>query len=203
VGRFAQHPVDPRIDAQVQGAAQQLAALGCAVHESPPVEWAEEVNALWPAYSARGLARWFDAAGCDESLCGDAARATLQLGREAEDVDERASHAISTLDSTLAQVFDRFDAILTPATACLPWPAGQSHCALIDRQPVGPRGHAVFTAFANAAGLPAIALPTGFVGGLPTGVQLVAARGADAALLSLAAALESAHPRLHTWPLIS
>jgi aspartyl-tRNA(Asn)/glutamyl-tRNA(Gln) amidotransferase subunit A len=64
----------------------------------------------------------------------------------------------------------------------------------IDGRDVGPRGHAVFTAFANAAGLPAIVLPCGFAQGLPVGVQLVAREGADDLLLALARQFERAHP---------
>jgi aspartyl-tRNA(Asn)/glutamyl-tRNA(Gln) amidotransferase subunit A len=52
----------------------------------------------------------------------------------------------------------------------------------------------VFTAFANAAGLPAIAVPCGFAGALPVGVQLVARTGGDDALLALARQDEQAHP---------
>jgi Asp-tRNA(Asn)/Glu-tRNA(Gln) amidotransferase A subunit family amidase len=51
---------------------------------------------------------------------------------------------------------------------------------------------AVNTRPANLAGTPAVSLPAGTHDGLPVGLQLVAPRGADDALLSLAAAVESA-----------
>jgi Asp-tRNA(Asn)/Glu-tRNA(Gln) amidotransferase A subunit family amidase len=44
----------------------------------------------------------------------------------------------------------------------------------------------------SLAGLPAIALPAGAVAGLPIGVQVVAAAGADELLLQWAAGLEDA-----------
>ena len=53
----------------------------------------------------------------------------------------------------------------------------------------------------NAAGLPAIALPTGFdSNGLPMSVQLVGRPAAEATLISLAAQIEAAQPWSHHRP---
>ena len=88
-----------------------------------------------------------------------------------------------------------YDLLMTPTTAALPWPAAQTHPPEIAGRPVGPRGHAVFTAFANAAGVPAISLPCSpSRGGLPIGFQLVAPFGAEALLCALGAQFERAHP---------
>ncbi|NEP60468.1 MAG: amidase, partial [Symploca sp. SIO2G7] len=47
----------------------------------------------------------------------------------------------------------------------------------------------------NAAGLPAIALPTGFdSNGVPLGIQLVGRPAAEATLIALAAQLETLQP---------
>ena len=108
--------------------------------------------------------------------------------------------AIQTLERRLHDIFAEYDAILTPATAALPWPAADSHPQEIDGRKVGPRGHAIFTAFANAAGLPAIAMPSGWVGDLPTGFQLVGPRGADATVLALAQSYEEARGRRADFP---
>ena len=57
-----------------------------------------------------------------------------------------------------------------------------------------PNDQADFTAFANLAGGPALSLPMGAPGGLPLGLQLAAAPGADAALLRAAARIEALLP---------
>jgi aspartyl-tRNA(Asn)/glutamyl-tRNA(Gln) amidotransferase subunit A len=213
VPRFAGHPVDADIAQCVREEARRLASLGCVVDESSSVDWAEEVNELWPAYSAAGLAWMIDRAwrfpefglregeSPDLAQCGEAARASSQLGREARGTQMFAAlAAIRTLAHRMDELFARYDAILTPATAATAWPIAQSHPSQIEERTVGARGHAVFSAFANAAGLPAIALPCCFVRGLPVGFQLVGARGRDAALLALALRHEQAFPREPKWP---
>jgi len=47
----------------------------------------------------------------------------------------------------------------------------------------------------NMAGLPAISVPSTAAGGLPVGIQIVAAAGAEPVIIALAAQLE----RLRPW----
>ena len=213
VPRFASHPVDPGIARLVRGAARQLEALGHLVEEAGTFDLAEAVNAQWGVLARAGLAwmlglAWrFPEFGLakgqlpDLQECTQAARKDAHDGAQASATEVFAVlAAVQALQRRLAELFSRHDFILTPATAALPWPAEDSHPAIIDGQAVGPRGHAVFTAFANAAHLPAIALPCGFVGGLPTGLQLVGRPGADGALLALALQFEQAFAQPWTWP---
>ena len=213
VPTFGDHPVDPAIAAQVAAAAKIFEGLGYSVEQAARFDLAEEINELWPSLSAVGLAWMFGKqaawphlglspeVGLDAGECGPAAQKNL---REAQGIGATKLFdvlvAIQTLERKLHDVFAQFDAILTPATAALPWPAEETHPPEIDGQKVGPRGHAVFTAFANAAGLPAIAMPSGWVGDLPTGFQLVGPRGADATVLALARSYEEAQPWTAEFP---
>lgn len=109
--------------------------------------------------------------------------------------------AAEQLRRDAARLFERFDLIVTPATAALPWPADEVYPATIDGQSVGPRGHAIFTGWVNAAGLPALALPTApSAEGLPIGVQLIADHGSDASLLELGSAFEATAAHGWRWP---
>ena len=47
-----------------------------------------------------------------------------------------------------------------------------------------------WSALSTVCGLPAVTLPATSVGGLPVGVQLIGARGADGRLLAIAQAIE-------------
>ena len=206
IPQFAKHPVDSGIAQLTDVAATQLAAMGHHVTRAEDFDLAEAVNAAWPRLSQAGLA-WLvrhpqalSSAKLDAASFGAALQANEAAGAALSAVDlfDLLMH-IETLKAEVAQLFAPHDVLLTPAAAALPWPAAQSHPAHIAGQDVGPRGHAVFAAFANAAGLPAIALPCGFIDGLPVGLQLVAAEGADRLLLGLAQDFERQHP-WHRFP---
>jgi aspartyl-tRNA(Asn)/glutamyl-tRNA(Gln) amidotransferase subunit A len=98
-------------------------------------------------------------------------------------------------------LFDAVDVIAMPSAAALPWPAEDAFPTRIDGHEVGPRGHAIYTGWVNAAGLPALALPCApSREGLPIGMQLVGRYGADDALLDLGEAFEVAQPWAHRRP---
>ncbi|MEO5737176.1 MAG: amidase, partial [Variovorax sp.] len=203
IPRFGNHPVDPQIAALTATAADRLAALGHAVSTAQHFELAEAINQRWALLAQVGLA-WLVAhpqelsrRPFDPSLFGPAMQANAEAGRKASasELFELLFEA-ERLRVGLSRLFEQYDYLLTPAAAALPWPADQTHPPRIDGREVGPRGHAVFAGFVNAVGLPAIALPCGFAEGMPVGLQLVAAEGADDALLALARSFEQAHPWL-------
>ena len=87
----------------------------------------------------------------------------------------RAVDWVEVLNAGLAQVFDRYDAILTPATTGEAPPSLES------------TGSPVFCTMWTLCGTPAITLPLlSGARGLPIGVQLVGRRGDDARLLRTA-----------------
>ncbi|HEU5296844.1 MAG TPA: amidase [Burkholderiaceae bacterium] len=200
VPRFAEHPVDPGIAALVDAAARRFAALGHEVELAAGLDLFEAVNACWPLLSQVGLA-WLvehpqelSQRTIDPLLFGPAMQANVEAGRAASGrVLFGLLYEVERLRAALGALFASHDFLLTPAAAALPWPARETHPPRIAGRDVSPRGHALFTAFANAEGLPAVALPCGFEQGLPVGLQLVAPEGADSALLSLARQYEEEH----------
>ncbi len=201
VPRFANHPVDPEIAASVAGAARVLASLGHEVREGEAPFDVETVAATQAAISQAGLA-WLINRHGDVPPASPAVKALAMSGNAmpAKTLFE-ALDATAKLRRLMAVFFETTDLILTPAAAALPWPKAQAHPSVIDGHAVGPRGHAVFTAFANVAGLPSLALPSAAsVGGLPIGFQLVGAAGTDAGLLALGASYELALPWADRWP---
>ena len=201
IPRFAAHPVDPDIAASCATAARELAALGHNVEDGAAPWDVDAINAAAQAVAPAGLA-WLMARKSAEPA-GPLLRAAAEAGRGMDAATLfGALHAMGEFRRHLAtRVFSRWHALLTPAAAALPWPATESHPTVIAGQQVGPRGHAVFTAFANAAYLPGLTLPCApAANGLPIGVQLVGAPGADAVLCAVGAEHAAMHPYAERRP---
>jgi aspartyl-tRNA(Asn)/glutamyl-tRNA(Gln) amidotransferase subunit A len=198
VRQFGGSPVDPEIAASVAAAARDLASLGHVIKEGEAPFDIDELNTAWPIISQVGLA-WLlkdDADRFDEisAPMRDMARAGAAVSATTY---YAAIDVVTRLRQAMRAFFTHHDTILTPAIAALSWPAAEPFPPVIDGQGVGPRGHAVFTAFVNMAGCPAISIPcTPSRSGLPIGFQLVGAMGADETLLDVAESYEQLRP----WP---
>lgn len=98
--------------------------------------------------------------------------ARIEDGKSITAVDYNSALDIrETLNAGLNEVFERYDAIITPASAG-PAPKG-----------LETTGSAIFNALWTYLGVPCVTLPVLEDGGLPFGVQLIGARHDDARLL--------------------
>ena len=166
---------------------------GYGIETADSFDLAAPIAEIWPVISQSGLAWLMSQHGDRDDLIGPALAEMARNGRRysvrptisRRSIPSRRSRAISTRCSSASISCSR-----PPPPPC----RGRRRRSIrqtIDGQPVGPRGHAVFTPFANALGLPAISLPAAPSSGrLPIGFQLVAAQGRDADLLALARACE-------------
>jgi aspartyl-tRNA(Asn)/glutamyl-tRNA(Gln) amidotransferase subunit A len=202
VERLGAAPLDPQIAASVAAAVRQLAVLGHPVDAGTlPLDLDFFVDA-WPHVGQIGLARMFEAHPDWEAQASPKYREMAQRGRglPASRLWEILEH-VTQMRRDCVALFDNIDAIVMPAAAALPWTAELAFPDRIDGQEVGPRGHAVYTGWVNAAGLPALALPCApSREGLPIGMQLIGRYGSDEALLDLGAEYEAAQPWADRWP---
>lgn len=202
VERLDGNALDREIAASCRRAAGRLAALGHAVDEGPlPLDVGPLMRA-WPEIGQIGLAAAFDAHPDWEAQAGaryrDAAAQGRRLGAPRL---WQIAEWVRALRRDSAALFEAVDVLVMPAAAALPWPAAEPFPTTIDGQPVGPRGHAAYTGWVNAAGLPGLALPADpSHDGLPIGIQLIGAHGDDDTLLELGAAFEAAAPWAGRWP---
>lgn len=203
VPRFGDSPVDPAIAESAAAAAQRLAALGHDVEEDRAFDLADPVNRIaWPVISQTALAWLMIRHAGREALLTEPLREMLTNARTlsaAQYLD--ALTEVAALRRRLAEMFASVDFLMTPTTAALPWPSSAVYPSVIDGREAGPRAHAVFTAFVNAAGLPAITIPADpSADGLPIGFQLIGRPGADGELCAIARQFEAAHPWAERWP---
>lgn len=197
-GTVGDAPVDPAVSAAFGRALDVLRSLGHHVEEITAPWNADEVNVLFAALSAAGVAR----------LVGhfpdwrERVTPPVAAAAEAGLVRTAAQHVadLDTLDAFRWRVADAFagwDAVATPTAAVLAWPLEQAYPSSVAGRPAGPRAAAIFATAVNLAGLPAVAVPAPVLAdALPAGLQLIGAMGAEERLLDLAAAYEIACP----WP---
>jgi len=203
--RFGDSPVDSGILASCREAAARLSALGHKVSTGGlPFDIAPAMD-VWRTLGDIGLARL--AKSEPRFFEWSAPDFISQAERGARYSAVAYAGLVETLwefRAKTAAAFEQFDLIMTPTTAAQPWPAAEAYPPVIDGETVGPRGHAVFTAWVNACGHPAIAFPVSpAVDGMPIGVQLVGALNADEYLLDIAEEYEMAHPWADRWPEIA
>lgn len=199
---FADAPVDPQIARSVAVAAGIFTAQGHRVVRLDNFVLAEPIGKIWPILSETGVAWLMDQHPGRDGEISDAIVAMARRGRAHTARDYLAMlQTIAAVEQEFTALFARFDVLLLPTTAAQPWPIGLSHPEIIAGRPVGPRGHAVFTPFANALGLPAISIP-GQPGdnGLPIGVQLCGARDADKLVLRAAAIIGARASTARVFP---
>jgi len=186
VSRVGEAPCDPHILAVFEATVARLRRLGHSVQAGElPVDLSP-LNGAWSRIVEVGLAHLARAEPAAMRAASHAHRERAECG---------AVRSAAEFYSALERVFALreaagdlwgFDAVLMPTAAAPPWPAECPYPEQIGGCAVGPRGHAIFTGWVNAAGLPALAFPAGDSEDLPTGMQLIARRHGEPLLLACA-----------------
>jgi len=195
-GRLA---VDPEVRAACAAAADAFAELGHEVEEAVP-DYAGDPFAIAEPLLAADMWQLFESQDVAlEDLSEDGREEARLLGRPSLGDYVGALNALTVFRRRFDRLFERFDLMLTPATAVPAFPVA-SPPARIDGREVEPRW-TTFMPFAvpsNLAGLPTASVPCAFTrDGLPVGLQVTGPRGSDFLILHAAEAFEAARP----WPL--
>ena len=191
IPQFGTNQVEPEIVAACAVAARNLAAMGHAIEEGEAPFDLQLFERFWPKITAAGMA-WLLHDENWEGKIGENFATMVAQGQAMTAVDYiDLLAAFREIAAQIARCFNRYDIIMTPSAGAMPWRADQ----------FGPPYHQAFTPFVNAAGTPAIALPTDpSPQGIPIGFQLVAPFGADWRLIALGRAYEQRYPWVDRWP---
>lgn len=190
--------LDPSHDRALDAAAAWLRDAGYGVEELALPQLAE-AHALWIVLLHTEMQLdlpMFEALGGEaivRSMRNTFALMEERFGPASLEGYVRAHARRSALITEVQAVLGRYPAILMPASGA-PAP---DHDADLDAETARAL---ILAQWPNGAvpvlGLPALTLPTGLEGGLPTGVQLLGGRFGESALLDVAAAIEERAPRL-------
>jgi len=187
-------PVDPAIAATAASTAEAFAGLGFIVETVPAPYDAAELAELWTIIAESGLA-WLLRSFADwAGAVGENALRMEDAGRRHTALDYADALArIGRMRVAAGEFFGRYDFMLSPTTAALAWPAREAFPTKIADRAVGPRGHAIFSAWVNLIGGVAANFPAAITkseGGI--GMQLAAPAGHDDAVISVLCRWEAA-----------
>jgi aspartyl-tRNA(Asn)/glutamyl-tRNA(Gln) amidotransferase subunit A len=202
VPSFNGSPVDPAIAHSVAQAARALESLGHRIDVGSEPFDMDALGQSWSVVSQAGLSWLMGSHDGWEQRVGEEIRKLVASGftLSASQYYE-ALMQCAKLRRELEEVFGEYDMIMTPSAAAMPWPAAEVFPSVIDGCAVGPRGHAVFTAFVNMAGSAALNLPAAPApGGMPIGFQLVGPICSDALLCNVGAQYQAECLVSMPWP---
>jgi amidase len=180
----------PTVAAAMRTATAALEAAGCWVAEVAPPRVGDVHETFLKLILADGSADIPDDAGLSAGV-----RAFFGFVRES-----RPEYTPKLLGLALAERFAlavewgeflcEHPLLVAPVWTCPPWPVGYDVSGRDEAMDVFWQDR--FALCANLLGLPAVAVPTGVFGSLPTGVQILGARFADDLCLSAAEEIERA-----------
>lgn len=182
--------LDPRVRAAVVGVARELHALGHEIVIDDPAYGLLGLTFL--PRSLAGVEEWC-AAAPDRALLdfrtSDTGRLGARLSGRALAV---AQVALKRYQRKVSRLFERVDVVLAPTTATPPLPVGAIDGLSGLRTDQKVMSACPYAWPWNALGWPGLNVPAGLTeGGLPVGAQLLAPKGGEELLISLAAQLES------------
>ncbi|KPP90230.1 MAG: amidase [Rhodobacteraceae bacterium HLUCCA08] len=183
--------------------AAALADIGARIVETPaPDALGAEAHDLVGRILSVSLADWLEGCGIADNEVSALAAANAARGRAMTGPQVFAlGRDVLRFSDRAAALFSQADALLMPILSGPPPAIGAfpTDHADLDAHLAAMEATAPNAALANAAGLPALAIPLPTDGPCPTAVQLLGPRGADAMLLALAARIANALPAV-TYP---
>ena len=196
VGYWSKPPfgaVDPEVAAAIEGSVHSLQRLGAAVEpiELPADDLLQIFDVHWQAGAAARAAQLpLEArANLDPGL-----RAIIEAGQRYSAVEYvGAMGRRAEFGRRMDALLERYDVLVSPSTAIPAFEAGR----LVPPES-GLKRWVEWAGFSypiNLSQQPAVSVPCGFTSaGLPIGLQIVGARGADSRVLAFAAAFEKVCP---------
>ena len=196
--------VDPEVVGVASRAAQVFEELGCAVEDSD-LSLDSPFDAFWPIFSTNAFVSTGSLLESQADQLTDYARECIKYGATVTGADyARAIGYIDRLKSQFADLFDRFDLLLSPTMAVPAFPVGEPPGEIGGKEVHAFWGYLPFTYPINMIGHAAASIPAGFsADGMPIGLQIVGRAGAEETVIAASAAFEAARPWIQHRPQVS
>ena len=188
---FFRDRLDPAVEDNFNVFTSRLREIGCSVGDAD-LDFLDSAYDMWlPIRKAEATSfhlRWLQSS---PGLYGDDVRKLLEEGKDVKAIDYvGAVNARPSFMERFSQAMGSFDFLALPCT-CVPAPP-------LDNSSVSIRGKSVDVRTAlirpsipfNYIGCPVVSVPSGLIGGLPVGVQLVGRLFDEGGLLRLVNAYE-------------
>lgn len=196
--------VAPEVAEAVRRAAKAFEQLGARVEETA-VDLGDPFAPFWTIFTANSWASFGEMVEQHRADLGEMTVAFAEEGKRVTGADySRALSAQDRMEAGVADLFERYDLLLTPTTPVVAFPLGQRPTRIAGRD-VDPLWSFNPICFVfNVTGHPAASVPCGFsADGLPIGLHVVGRLGDEAAVLRASAAYEAAHPWAGRRPVLA
>ncbi|MBI4092255.1 MAG: Asp-tRNA(Asn)/Glu-tRNA(Gln) amidotransferase subunit GatA [Candidatus Levybacteria bacterium] len=192
--------LDSNIKKNIEGAIKKFEELGAEIIEIslPHTEYGIACYyIIQPSEVSSNLARYDGIRyGNDRTRFGDEAVRRIILGTFTlssgyyEAYYKKAMQARTLIRQDFEEAFKKVDAIISPVSPTPPWELGEK----VD-DPLKMYLSDVYTVIANLAGIPGLAVPSGFIGDLPTGFQILGPQFSEKLLFRIGHAFEQTQER--------
>ncbi|CAG7636540.1 amidase [Paenibacillus allorhizosphaerae] len=190
---------EPEIIARLLQAVDVLQQSGAALRECGPIPELQEgsyaMNVIAKSESLLFHDKWLNDS---QSPYSEDVRRRMESGRKYSGLDYVSSDQVrKRLRRSMEQTFEHIDVMITPTMPVTTPLLGQSNMSAGSKSVPRHGNFNRFTNIFNLVGFPALSVPCGLSsGGLPIGIQLIAAPLQEAKLLQYARVLEQAFPVL-------
>ena len=196
--------VDPEVVEITSSAARVFEDLGCELGEAD-LALDEPFDPFWTLFSGIVYGRYTAVLDQHRDKLTDYALECMERGESLRASDYvSALGYVDVLKAQFADVFERYDLLLSPVMAVPAFPVGSPPSEIDGRSVDAFAGAFPFTYPINMIGYTAASVPCGMSSdGLPIGLHIVGRPGDEATVLAASAAFERARPWAHLRPTVS
>ncbi len=201
---FGYATVDPEVASTCERAARVFEDMGCTVEEAD-VALEGAFEPFWALFRVSSYAGMSDAVEGREDELSEYGRDFFGQAKDVSGTDyARALGYADVLKAQFAELFKRYDVLLSPTMATTAFPVGEPPTSIAGKPVHWFSGYTPFTYPINMIGHPAASVPCGLSSeGLPIGLHVVGRFGDESTVIAASAAYEEARPWADARPGVS